>query len=38
MQARNPRPEARVQTIDIVRASDRATPAVVAISLGTVVE
>ena len=37
MQAPNPRPDVAIATIDAVRASDRATPAVLAISTGTVV-
>jgi len=38
MQARNPRPEATITAIDVARTSDRATPAVIGITLGTVVK
>jgi len=37
MQAMNPRPDAAIDTIEIVRTSDRATPAVVAVTLGEIV-
>jgi beta-galactosidase len=37
MQAANPRPDVEIKTIDVVRASTRATPAVLAISTGKVI-
>lgn len=37
MQAANPRPEAPIESIDLVRTSDRAVPAVLGITLGEVV-
>jgi beta-galactosidase len=37
MQAANPRPDVEIKTIDVVRASTRATPAVLAITTGKVI-
>lgn len=37
MQAMNPRPDAVIDTIEIARTSDRATPAIVAVTLGEIV-
>lgn len=37
MQAANPRPDAVIQSIDLIRTSDRAVPAVLGINLGEVV-
>jgi hypothetical protein len=37
MQAPNPRPDVEIRTIDVVRASTRATPAVLAITTGKVI-
>ncbi len=36
MQAPNPRPHVPIQSIDVVRTTDRATPAVIAITLGEI--
>jgi len=38
MQVANPRPDVRITSMDIVRTSDRAVPAVVAVSLGQIIE
>jgi beta-galactosidase len=38
MQAANPRPDVKIASMDVVRTSDRAVPAVVAVSLGQIVE
>ena len=37
MQAANPRPDVEIKTLDIVRAGTRATPAVLAVTTGTVI-
>ncbi|MHC4401644.1 MAG: glycosyl hydrolase 2 galactose-binding domain-containing protein [Planctomycetota bacterium] len=36
MQAANPRPQVAIDSIDLIRATDRATPAVVAVTLGEI--